>query len=394
MKYEFNKLILGKNYIEYIFNTNLSKSNLPIWKSDYWNEYNSSNLKCFKLTQSPSVDTKSYQNKINYYYKIVIDYKVSYLISSILNDIKHHLIKKSTILQISNNKCVNIIKVLAQLDYFECLIFSKNFCTSKYFELKNMHTVRYVIYKGLYNTNMNDLSSNIDILSVAIKNNTNNLFSVPNGIKKILIKNKRNKHLLHLENLKDIKNILLINHSKCIQNYSNLEFQYLAYLDNKNSFIDFTNLPNCVRILELCDNFDKTLDYLPNSIEKIIFNRTINTNLSNIPSSVKEISINKLSLNNIRSINELPEFIQILNIEFNCNFIDHNFNNNIHILEQLVNLPSKMNILNVNGIYLEKFIIKANEIKYKKNQNIITNYYVLNSSENIYNQIKKYYKNI
>lgn len=45
MKY-INKLILGKNYIEYIFNTNLSKSELDFRNKDYCKN-NLSKLKCF-----------------------------------------------------------------------------------------------------------------------------------------------------------------------------------------------------------------------------------------------------------------------------------------------------------------------------------------------------------
>jgi len=318
VEYEFNKLILGKKYIQYIFNTNLSKSKLPIWSKDYWN-INSSYLKCFKLSQIQRSPSAYFHD--DYCYKIVIDYKVWNLVELILPDLELILIPKPSILQISNNNCHNLIKIISKLDYFEHIIFTKKFSTTKYLEIKNMSNVKYVNYKGLWNQNLHNLPSGLDGIKINVKSDTTKLLTIPFGTKRILISIVKrywkvyDYNLENLENFNEINKILFVFNTGYI-NISNLEFQYLIYGVN-NTFIDFTNIPNCVKILELYEDFNGNMNYLPNSIEKIIINGKNKMDLLNLPSSVKEICYKCRSLDPFGDFGKIPDFIQILNINFN-----------------------------------------------------------------------------
>ncbi len=398
-KKQLNRLILGKNYIEYTFNTYLSKSNLPIWKSEYKAHFNF-DLKCFKINQYPSHNASLNQYEIREYsYKIVIPYVNSNLVLPIINDIIPHLFFQSIVLQISNNNCIDLINQLSELHCWECIIFSKNFSTHKYHQIKNMQQVKYVIYKGLWNENLTDLPSNIDILSIVVKNHDNKFISIPHGVKKILIeeKNKANRYFVDLENLEGIKNILFVSGSNFIPNYSNLNFEYLIY-NHQNNFIDFTNIPSCVKILKIgCGIFNETLDYLPNSVEEIIFNSIINASLSNIPSSVNKVSIrvDETSCENIKRINELPDSVEILNLTFYAykNYEYEVFAN--FAFAHLINLPKKIKVLNKNTskflIEIKNFFEKVNKIKLGKSLDFNICYCPNITPKNIYDQIKKYY---
>jgi len=330
MKHKFNKLILVKKYIEYTFKTTLPKSELPIYNQYYW--YNNlPNLKCYKLKQLLGKIIVWENIQQIYTYKIVIDYKFDNIVTLILNDIRNILISKNITLQISNNKCENLIKILSKLNCFETIIFSKNFSTTKYSYIKNMLGVKTIIYKGFWNHYLKDLPSNLNIIKINIKSNTNNLLLVPDKTNKIYIEEKFTErvYILNLENFIDfiqINRILLILNSNPILNLFDLKFEYLAYYA-RNESIDFVNLPNCIEILELGSCFNESLDYLSNNIKKIIIDSNSNPNMINLPSSIKEIYLKNLTFTNVNDlINKLPNFIETLNISLKNQRISHSRN--------------------------------------------------------------------
>jgi len=360
MKHKYNKLILGKKYIEYIFSTNLSKYKLPIWHLEY------QNFTCYLLSKSPRIYSTSFE------YKIVFDYKVSNTVPCILLNIKKILTVHQSILQISNNGCENLINELSNTCCFDCIIFSKNFSTSKYIEIKNMIGVKYVIYKGLWNENIINLPNNLEILVLNVKKNIVKLFNIPEGTRKIIFnKCKKEQHIINLEDMKgEIKKILYVDKHNLFNmrnslNLHELEYECLVCLKNNNC-IDFTNLPTCIKLLYL-QNFDDTLDYLPSSIEKIIFNFQCYSDMLNLPPSIKTIH-----LNNVCLIKDLPDFVEILYIDF--------FRGDVAQDMTSIKFPQKTKIINViyeNDNMLKKFInllnIKIPNLKLKYIKNPVKN---------------------
>ena len=332
--YNFNKLFLGQDFIEYTFHTNLSKLNLPNWCEKYY-YYG----KCYTLTKKP-IKMPDY-----YVYKMVMEYNNFNMMTSFMKDIEQYLIKKNTILHISNNKCENIINKLVELNCFVCIIFGKKFWTHNYVRLKEMIGVQYVIYNGTFCENLENLPPNLKIIKINIEKNVNKLLNIPLGTKKMLIYNMSNYvNILEFENIDGIKKVLYISSGdkNIFSSLNNVEYEYLVY-NNDNSLINFANLSNSIKIIKLKKGFDKTLDYLPNSVEKIIFNGRINSTLYNLPSSVKEVYFNFVDTSQIKIINELPSFIEIIHID--CNHMINVY----HCIEEitLVNVPKKIKELNI-----------------------------------------------
>jgi hypothetical protein len=376
MKNIYNKLILGNKCIEYIFYTNISKYNWSQYTSCIVCKdlYYSSKYLCFKLKQTQSKNISDYEYKIDYCYKIVIDYKNLNLVPYIIKDIEPYLIIKPTILQISKDKCETFLNELSKFNCFECIIIGKKISAKKYYNLKNMLGVKYVIYRGLCNENMSYLPNNIDTIKIYINYKVTKLFSLPIGIKKIIIEEKfsHKKYIFNLENIKGIKKILYIKDHNEILNLDKFEYQYLAYLTDNDS-IDFTNLPLSIKILNLYSGFNKNLEYLPNDLEKIIFDGDFNSNLSNLPSSVKEIHFNNTTYD---KINELPCFIEKIYV---------NFNELQDELISLMKLPIKLKILNINKntLFSNYFVKRIMDNKTDLKINLIEN-----TNYNVENDIK------
>lgn len=366
-----NELILGEKNIEYIFKSLMPKCeimNMIDYKYIYSNV-----IRCFQNSHGMS-------SKIESEYKIAIDNEnrnLDLIIFDILKSTQSCLTNKSILLKIhNNNKYQQVINVLSKLDYFECIIFNKKFNTCNYHELKNMIGVKYVIYKNMWNENLAELPPNLNLVKINIKQNTSKLYTIPHGIENISIYENYNKickhtitNLNNLNNLNKICNILLINdETTSITKYNKNNFEYLCCLV-KNDFIDFNNLPNCIEILELWNNFDKSLDYLPNTITRIIFNGDIMTKLYNLPSSIKEIYFNDIKSAEIfKKIIELPNFIETIYFNFNS------YKDIFYLCP--ISIPLKDNPIALNLLQLPSSIKNIYVINYQTNGSISGNLFL------------------
>ena len=115
--------------------------------------------------------------------------------------------------------------------------------------------------------------------------------------------------LLDLHNLQKLTfghhfNQSLINSLVGLYNLRELTFGYYF-----NQMID---IPEWITKLSLNCNFQQVIDYLPSSIEELVFGYDCNLELNDLPSSIKKITIKNLKYN--KKLNNLPNLIETLEI--------------------------------------------------------------------------------
>ncbi len=151
-----------------------------------------------------------------------------------------------------------------------------------------------------------------DLISLEFKSNSNEIkfFKISYGVENVIISNKVGgvKYSINLSNLANPQKILFVNSDKKIFNTDLFECDVLV-LERQNDSINLTNLPNCIQMIKLYDGFADSLDWLPNSITKIVFDGDINSYIGNIPSSVKNVYFNQPNVD-LTKLSELPESVK------------------------------------------------------------------------------------
>jgi hypothetical protein len=340
-------------YIEFEFNIELEKHKLPIISNysklehytidRYYCNYKY-DIKCFKM--------KEKYDRTKFRYKIVSS---NLDIIQIINEIKPYLNEPITL--IINKNCQSILMLkLIELDCFPNIIFGKQFDIKNY-NFTSMKNTLNIICTKCNNLDLSNLPKNLNILRIQVGWRELKLIEIPSNTKKLFISNSidSNKYLLNMEGVNVVNKILFVDNFNEIVNGCNYEF---LMFNINNSHIDFTNLPFTLKILYLYDGFNKCLDYLPDSIEKIIFDGAINSNLSNLPSSVKSIEFRFLSPNQIDKLKELPDSIEIIYL----------MNDALIKLEPIKYLPKKLCLVKIERIS-RPHIIRAIE-NYKRENNL------------------------
>ena len=112
-----------------------------------------------------------------------------------------------------------------------------------------------------------------------------------------------------------------------LQNLEELDFGYSFNKSLGNSLSKLTNLrkltlgynfnqhiviPGGIKKLSLNSNSQSIIDYLPSSIEELVFGWTFNLELDDLPSSIKKIKIRNASYN--KKLNNLPSSLETLKL--------------------------------------------------------------------------------
>lgn len=234
-----------------------------------------------------------------------------------------------------------------------------------------MVNVKYIYYKSLFHHNIINIPNDINLLKIYEKNYNNiKFYDIPKGLKNLIIIGKKKYDIIKFYDIpKGIKKILFVNNEKDnVNNYllSCDDFQYLAIIKN-NVSIDLSNIPFCVKVLDIFTSKNMNLDYLPCSIERIIIRENnYNTfyDLSNLPNSVKEIYFINMTF--------VKSFISILNkIPTNIEMIYIDTLNNHCLLTELKNVkfPSKLKLLKIGIVSTQKDLITKN-LFHKMNYNV------------------------
>jgi len=372
-EFESNKLDLTKSNIVLECVLNLPKSELPIY--DRWSickfvkKYDFS---CYKLYENKKINSFASE----YVYKIIIGYEYYHLITQIFTELEPHMhskYKNKWILQINNcNNFSQIIEQTVGLIPFTDIIFGKQFtgnlANTSISDIKNIRTI---LFKSNWSGNLKNfkyLPENINRLEFVCSDYRSiEFFSIPPGIKKIQIINKKEaiKYPVDLTGLTNPSEILFINSDKKIINFHLLKYDVIL-IERANKSVNLTNLPDTIQMIKLYDGFGtpedmfdnypsqptNSLDYLPDSIVKIVFDGKFYTDLSNIPSSVKTISFTiKYNFFDFDVFTKLPDSIQIIHL-----IIKISFKSKLDI----VKLPNKLEkiIFDTDRNYYDKKILK------------------------------------
>lgn len=255
------------------------------------------------------------------------------------------------ILRIDNNKyyeCEDLINRLVESNYFiEKIEFGKKFNSTKYLNLKNLDGVKTVHFFGKYKSNLKDLPDNLE--NIIIKN-TNNIefIEIPFGLRRLTIFQKKSinyvrHHWYYIDfiNMKDKHNkILLLNSSYDLTNQMNKYFEQepnyiiLGIYAHSDTLI---NIPHSIHTIQIFSSDNIMLEYLPNSVNRIIFSVDNNSSLINLPSSIKQIDFYNCSEQIINRLGQLPESIEEIFIEYDFISIARN--------QLILHMPNKLRII-------------------------------------------------
>lgn len=345
---------------------NLSRTNILLTCSTGFDKYN------YIVTNYENKHFfKSHTWKNNYMY-IEFDYDEGYceIISTCISDIISEIKNKNiypTVLKInsSNKKHVKLIQKIIDFDYFPKISLERNYFSKEinFTKLVNCHEI---ICKNLHQDNL--LSLPIDLEKMTINDinlkNKNVIFTVPNRLKKIFIRD------ILLIDLTDVfvKKILFINQpiSKKNNLFDNLyDYDVLVinkYYPSKN--FDLNNLSYQLKIL-IIDCEIPEIQPLPNSIEQLQLGRYSKNIIENLPSTLKKISFKCfLDLEQISNLfHFLPNNLEEIEITFEI------LSQHTKLFD--IKLPSglKSIIISKNSIVFD-FLLKntfiKNGIKYKE----------------------------
>lgn len=370
----------SSSYVEFVFNIKLEKHELPIVEDygkcivndsiKYFIDFKY-DIKCFKLHED--LEKKNFRYKIvsNYYKKVS---EVNLDIINIINEIRPYL-SDSISLIINNNNVNTLVQSLTILDCFKNIIFRRKFTTMNY-DFSLMKNVSNVICNKFPNLNFLNLPEGLNMLRIEVEFKSSKLFQIPLNTKKLLIVNKSvsRNYLLNMEDISGIKKILFVDNVCYVNNFNELDYDVLI-LGTNNRTINLNNLRVGIKVLWLYDTFNNNLDYLPDSVEKIIFNGLIHSNLSNLPSSTKIIEFKSFSCD---KLDELPDSIEKIHLQKICN----------NFVPKFKHLPKKLKLFITNSTSslnnkLKKYK-KINKLDFK----IITNKHK-NTKEFIAEQINE-----
>ena len=351
--FEFNELKLTSSHIVIECEVSTSKHELPFvkqYREVKWvskscvNQYNyhyyidwKYDIKCYKIYEKIGYFSDRYG------YRIVIDYENYHLVKIIIRELEQFAQTRTYCLTINKNNQIDLVNDLVELNCFSHIIFGKQFNTHEYSRLKFLTNVSRVRYMSRYKSNLVDLPEWLD--SLVFQSNSYRsieLLDIPKGVQEILIysKTEQSIYTIDLTHLCEPKKILFVNSDKKITNLNNLTYDVIV-LERANSSIDLTNLLNTVQMIKLYDQFDKSLDWLPDSVVKIVFNGRIESEISNIPSSTKCVQFNWAEKIFPAKLKELPDSIEHIYLRSICQ---------IHIdkCEPIIKLPRFLKTIHIN----------------------------------------------
>lgn len=380
--------LTNSSFIEFEFNTELEKHNLPIFKFVETGNKNTLvveyiyNVECYKISKDYRMITDEKFVPI-YRYKIVGTYVNHLDMIKIILNIEKHIYGK-IILMINNNQCKYLVDELIDLDCFNTLVLGKKF-TNPTYSLDKMKGIKYVIYKSKKINKIPILPPNIQILKINLNKpkNCHKLIYIPNGVKKIIYNTSKNYFwIVDMENI-DVKKILFVDECKhsCCQKQNIVLNDYDCLINlGFNELIDSKNLPIGVKILKLLamgrpDNSTKhdfSFDYLPDSVESIHLPFVVDgKKLLNLPTSVKNISFDlikrriseyaNLTYISELSLNELPDTIEIINL-----FLYYPY---LYPMVEIKHLPKMLKKINIYYKAKSNTSIKTIFEEYKKKFN-------------------------
>jgi hypothetical protein len=240
-----------------------------------------------------------------------------------------------------DNYIFTIIVELDKLLKFKKIKFGKKAYDIYLFELTNLNIKNYsLVTREFYD--LTYLPNKLDTLEVLV-NKQIKLIKTPSELKKIIIRADDCSYNINIYNKLKFNKILFINTD--ITNYNNEKTKQIEYFNYKynilcltgeNSLydveifknIDIYNLSNYIKVLYISfykgrswldenkkiKEINDILEYLPNSVEKIIFHHHMKFNLNNIPSSVKTLEFVNATIFDLELFNKIPDFIENLHI--------------------------------------------------------------------------------
>ena len=326
----------NSSYIEFEFNIKLRKYqvlNLINYKYD---------ITCFKIADNYDEQKFRYKIVSSYFDKLC---KCNLNIVEIIEVILPYLDNPITLI-INKNYQPTLMLKLMDLDCFENIIFGKQFDVKNH-NFACMKNITNVMYTKRLNSNLLNLPQNLNVIKIRLRCSEFKLIEIPSNTHKLFIFVIGSEYcLLNMEDVKGIKKILFVDNWNEIKNSHTIEYDCLV-MNYDNLHIDFTNLPFTLKILYLHDGFNKCLDYLPSSVEKIIFAGTIGSNLSDLPSSVKSIEFRCFSFNQIDKLKELPDTIETIYLM--CNGLNES--------EPIKYLPKKLCLVKIELLQPNSFKI-------------------------------------
>jgi len=356
-----------KNYLKFEFNSTYDINQLPIY---YNNKNGTSIIGAIKYKQLTNY--KNNENFFKFFIEFTVEPEIVYLIIKELTNhtcISELYEKCNNILYINNysNKIYEYIEKIILFDIFDTIKFGKHVSSIKndFTKLKRTKNIKYL---GNYSDNINMLPNDLDVIKYNYNYNKINILKKTDGTKKVILNEYNNKIQHSITHIYGYNKILLIDNQKIKYNLCEIEPDNILVI-TKNNYIDWTNLPWSIKKISLYDEFNETLEYLPNTIECIEFNGIINSNLYNLPSSISYVIFNDYDWNNFcEKINELNNNIELI-------YLDTCIKNIIEEPKIYLRLPEKLksitiNMSNSNFNYIIKIIEEYKEIN-NLNFNII-----------------------
>lgn len=312
-----NILCITPKHIEFIFTCRIKKNDLPL----YHKQYNKESITemfgmyyCMRYyVRANVINETTYCTQVPYsYYKFIL-YVMKELIC------KGCFVNYKIILKIGNYGVMNEASVenflleLAELNCIWAIIFNKE-CHMLYCDLRNFVGIQHIRYNGAWIKNMHFLPSNTKLVEFKAKPNVSKLIDVVSGTENLLIHKEKTGDILkiNLSHVSKIETILLVNSRHMSERLQKLSYEGIILNCYPNTFINIRNLPH-IKFLWIYFEFYATLDYLPNSLEKIAFEGNVKSSLCNIPSSVKTLCFGNFTMSeNFQKLSELPDFVEIL----------------------------------------------------------------------------------
>lgn len=216
----------------------------------------------------------------------------------------------------------DLLKKIIELNCFNELMLGKKYSSLQ--SLNNLTNVKTVKYDNHFYSNIKFLPKKIELMEIDIKNNSNIFIELPDELECM---EYSNPCTLKLENIEfknhSIKTILFIN-SNATVSYDELIKTEILVMNTNNESIDFTNIPNNIKIIYFNEGYkmnSSSLEYFPNSIEELNcairdnFNYNENT-FMNLPTSVKRINYKIITRWNFKLFPILPDNIEHIKIYF------------------------------------------------------------------------------
>jgi hypothetical protein len=353
---------VSKSFIKIEFESKCEKSDLIMYDE---NDNKISGVTCYKMTNYENIENR---------YNIYIEYKVdTNVVYSMLEKSMHHnyigeLYTNNKLHINCNLKYVNpYIEKLIEFDIFDILEFGKTYTTTK-IDYSKLKKVKRVEYWGKY-LNTRIIPNELDTFKYKANFDKCQIIKKTKGTKCVILCNNilyDNKFYKIFDADKSNK-ILFVSDEKTQLNLSELEPDCIEVY-NKNNYVDWTNLPNSVKKLVLCDGFDKTLNYLPNILNEMVFYHNVISSLSDLPSSLNTIKMRDVEWKKFyEKSKELPEFVESIHLSTS---------NNNYTNDEYLKLPQKLKSIYIsseslaNREKIEKDIFDKCKEKYNANFNV------------------------